>query len=103
MQVSIQDFPAGVIRFASLIHFLFLIIYVVPLYIDVRKLEVVSMISHGRRFLQGLEIAGIMVCTVSTTPQIYLINTYSFGSRVLLALFGIYYSFNQRCKPLDYD
>lgn len=42
----------------------------ISLYIHVRKLEVLSMITHGPRFLQGLEIGGTIVCTVSKTARI---------------------------------
>ena len=41
----------------------------IPLYVNVRKLGVLSMISQGPRFLQGLEIGGTVVCTVSRTAR----------------------------------
>ena len=101
--MSIHAYLGVLICFASLIPFLCLGIYGIPPYTDVRKLEVLTTICQGRRFLQGLEIAGIIVCTFSTTPQEAHYNTYSFGSRVLLALFGIYLSFTRGRKLLDYD
>ena len=70
--MSGQGFAAGLIRFASVVPFFSLGISGVSLYTNARKLEVLSTKSQGRRCLQGLAIAGIMVCTGSISPQMYL-------------------------------
>ena len=51
-------FPTGIAGIGGIRH-----------YNDIRKLEVLSMISQGPRFLQGLEIGGKVVCTVTKTAR----------------------------------
>ena len=72
--MPIQAYLWVLICVASLIPFLYLGIDGIPLYTDVRELEVLTTTFQGRRFLQGLEIASIMVCTVFTIPQKYIIT-----------------------------
>ena len=66
--MSGQGIPAALIAFATIYPFFILGFSGFPLYNDVRGLEVLSMISHGPRFLEGLEIAGKVVCIVFQNP-----------------------------------
>ena len=73
-QLTIQAYPGALICLGSLIPFFLLAIFGIPLYKDASKLDVPTTMFQGREFLQGLEIAGRMVCTGSTTPQRYLLT-----------------------------
>lgn len=66
--MSGQGILACYIRFAAVIPSISLGVGL-PLYTDVRKLEVLSIIPQGSKFLQGLEIGGITVCTGSKTAR----------------------------------
>ena len=66
--MSDQGILGFYIRFASWIPFLILGIDF-SLYTDVRNLEVLSTMPQGPKFLQGLKIGGIIVCTGSKTAR----------------------------------
>ena len=66
--MSDQGILGCYIRFATWIPFLMLGAGF-SFYTDVRNLEVLSTIPQGPKFLQGLKISGIIVCTGSKTAR----------------------------------
>ena len=63
-EMPVQGLVAALIRFTSVIPFFYLGTDGLSLYNIARQLEVLSTISQGQKFLQGLKIAAVVVYTV---------------------------------------